>query len=239
MREYTIYGKDLNMKIDYIQKTARKSLSIIINDRGEVLVKAPKKMSNNDILKFVQCKEDWVNKKVEQIKKHNAVNQDLFNYKCIMFCGKKYNVIKDDNCKTITLTDNDIIIKTALSPKKEIRQLERFLKDKCIEIVGQRIKYFSNLMQLEPSEVKLMNAKRRWGTCDSNQVIAINWRLVMLPPRLIDYVVVHELAHLMEMNHSSAFWAIVSAVLPDVKKLRANLKECSFVLQQFREIPLN
>ena len=92
-------------------------------------------------------------------------------------------------------------------------------------------------MQLEPSEVKLTNAKRKWGSCNSEQVISFNWRMIMLPPSLIDYIIVHELAHLIEMNHSSSFWAIVSAVLPNLKDCRASLKKCNFILQQFREIP--
>ena len=93
-------------------------------------------------------------------------------------------------------------------------------------------------MQLEPKRVELSNSRRKWGTCDSEGVIAFNWRIIMLSPQLIDYVVVHELSHLMEMNHSPAFWAIVTAVLPNVKNLRNTLKNCNFILQQFRELPM-
>lgn len=225
------------MKIDYLQRTARKSLAITINDKGEIIVKAPKKMSNEDILNFVKSKEKWINQKVEFVKSQNSLNDDLFTYKSILFCGKKYAVIKENKVSEVHLQNDNIVIKKSAVIKKEINQLERFLKNKCIEIVGQRLKYFSNLMQLEPSEVKLNNAKRKWGCCDSEGVISFNWRIIMLTPKLIDYIIVHELSHLMEMNHSPAFWAIVSAVLPDVSQTRATLKKCNFVLQQFREIP--
>ena len=225
--------------IDYIQRTARKTLSIIINEKGEVTIKAPKRMSESDIYKFVQSKEKWINSKVNSIKQQNEINNDLFNYKCILFCGKKYKVIKDTKAKDIQLEEGIITIKKLSSLKREVRVLEKFLKNKCLEIVGQRLKYFSNIMQLEPQKVVLMNSKRKWGTCDSDQVISFNWRIIMLTPNLIDYVIVHELSHLIEMNHSPAFWAIVSAVLPNVKQLRSTLKQCNFILQQFREIPID
>ena len=225
--------------IDYIQRTARKTLSIIINEKGEVTIKAPKIMSESDIYKFVQSKEKWINSKVNSIKQQNEINNDLFNYKCILFCGKKYRVVKDTKAKNIQLEEGIITIKKLSSLKREVRVLEKFLKNKCLEIVGQRLKYFSNIMQLEPKKVVLMNSKRKWGTCDSDQVISFNWRIIMLTPNLIDYVIVHELSHLIEMNHSPAFWAIVSAVLPNVKQLRSTLKQCNFILQQFREIPID
>ena len=225
--------------IDYIQRTARKTLSIIINEKGEVTIKAPKRMSESDIYKFVQSKEKWINSQVNSIKQQNEINNDLFNYKCILFCGKKYKVIKDTKAKDIQLEEGIITIKKLSSLKREVRVLEKFLKNKCLEIVGQRLKYFSNIMQLEPQKVVLMNSKRKWGTCDSDQVISFNWRIIMLTPNLIDYVIVHELSHLIEMNHSPAFWAIVSAVLPNVKQLRSTLKQCNFILQQFREIPID
>ena len=225
--------------IDYIQRTARKTLSIIINEKGEVTIKAPKRMSESDIYKFVQSKEKWINSKVNSIKQQNEINNDLFNYKCILFCGKKYRVIKDTKAKDIQLEEGIITIKKLSSLKREVRVLEKFLKNKCLEIVGQRLKYFSNIMQLEPQKVVLMNSKRKWGTCDSDQVISFNWRIIMLTPNLIDYVIVHELSHLIEMNHSPAFWTIVSAVLPNVKQLRSTLKQCNFILQQFREIPID
>ena len=225
--------------IDYIQRSARKTLSIIINEKGEVTIKASKRMSESDIYKFVQSKEKWINSKVNSIKQQNEINNDLFNYKCILFCGKKYRVIKDTKAKDIQLEEGIITIKKLSSLKREVRVLEKFLKNKCLEIVGQRLKYFSNIMQLEPQKVVLMNSKRKWGTCDSDQVISFNWRIIMLTPNLIDYVIVHELSHLIEMNHSPAFWAIVSAVLPNVKQLRSTLKQCNFILQQFREIPID
>lgn len=225
------------MEINYIQRTARKTLSITVNEKGEVIVKAPKYMSQEEVLRFINSKQKWIEGKVSAIKKQNLMHIDLFEYKKILICGTQYVVCRDKQNKEIELKDNCIMIKPQITLKKEVNKIEKFLKQCCAEIVGQRLKYFSNVMQLEPKEMRLINAKHRWGTCDSERVISFNWRLVMMPPTVIDYVVVHELAHIMEMNHSNAFWAIVSAILPNVKEARSILKKSNFVLQLFREIP--
>ncbi len=225
--------------IDYIQRTARKTLAITINNKGEVIVKAPSSMDNKDILAFVKSKEKWIQSKLTEINSQLKISEDFLSYKYVMFCGKKYKIIKSTKQKEILVSNDTIQIKKQLTLKKEVKVLERFLKDKCIEIVGQRIKYFSNIMQLEPEKIVLNNSKNRWGTCNSNKIIAFNWRIIMLPPYLIDYVIVHELAHLMEMNHSASFWAIVASIFPKLNKVRQDLKKCNFILQQFREIPIN
>jgi len=227
------------MKIDYIQRTARKTLAITVNEKSQVIVKAPKYMADEEVLQFIESKQKWIETKVNEIQQQNQVHDDLFHYRKILFCGKKYDILRDKCAKDVSLKDGYIVMKPQLTIKKEVNHLEKFLKNCCIEIVGQRLKYFSNVMQLEPKEMRLINAKHRWGTCDSERVISFNWRLVMMPPSIIDYVVVHELAHIMEMNHSNAFWAIVSAVLPNVKETRAVLKKSNFVLQLFREISTN
>lgn len=226
------------MKIDYIQRTARKTLAITVNEKSQVIVKAPKYMANEDIIKFINSKQKWIESKVNEIQKQNQIHNDLFEYKKVLFCGKKYDIVRDKNAKDVSLEGGYLIIKPQITQKKEINKIERFMKNCCIEIVGQRLKYFANVMQLEPKEMRLINAKHRWGTCDTERVISFNWRLIMMPPSVIDYVVVHELAHIIEMNHSNAFWAIVAAILPNVKETRLILKKSNFVLQLFREIPI-
>ena len=90
-----------------------------------------------------------------------------------------------------------------------------------------RVAEFGNLMGVKPSRLKLSDAKRRWGSCSAKQSINLNWRLIMLDDSLIDYVVVHELAHLVELNHSSDFWRVVEGVLPDYRDRRKRLREHS------------
>ena len=101
-------------------------------------------------------------------------------------------------------------------------------------ILWGRVSYFANLMQVEPTKVRLSNARGCWGSCNSLGVISLNWRLIMVPHDLIDYVVVHELAHLLQMNHSSLFWNVVKSVLPDYQNRRKLLKKGDYLLSLYR-----
>ena len=85
-----------------------------------------------------------------------------------------------------------------------------------------------------PEDVSVRDFKARWGCCDANKRIRLNWRLSMLPPDLQDYVLVHELCHLKHMNHSSAFWAEVKKILPDYASRKKRLKEYAFLTLLYR-----
>lgn len=87
-----------------------------------------------------------------------------------------------------------------------------------------RIAHFAPQLGVQPAALRVSSARTRWGSASTRGTIALNWRLVCVPPALLDYVVVHELAHLREMHHGAAFWALVQAVLPDYAERRAALR---------------
>lgn len=100
------------------------------------------------------------------------------------------------------------------------------------EILGKRTAYFAKIMGVRYNRITIREQKTRWGSCSSNRNLNFNWKLVLAPPEVLDYVVVHELCHLKEMNHSSAFWHEVEAVVPDYKARRAWLKENGWRLNE-------
>lgn len=110
------------------------------------------------------------------------------------------------------------------TPAQWALALRGWLRARALELFQQRCALYAPLLGVRPSRVVLSAATTRWGSASAAGVIRLNWRLVHLPPALIDYVVVHELAHLREMNHSTAFWAHVRAVLPDFAARRAALR---------------
>ena len=89
---------------------------------------------------------------------------------------------------------------------------------------AQRVARFAPLLNTAPRTVKLSQAQTQWGSCTAQGAVRLNVQLIKLPPRLIDYVVVHELAHLRELNHSAAFWRVVESVCPNYARLRSELK---------------
>ena len=97
---------------------------------------------------------------------------------------------------------------------------------KAKETITKRVSYFARLMGVSYRNITIREQKTRWGSCSSEKNLNFNWKLVLLAPELLDYVVVHELAHRREMNHSKNFWKIVEAELSDYRERRRRLKEC-------------
>ena len=92
-------------------------------------------------------------------------------------------------------------------------------------MLTERVEFFAHAQGFKVKKIRISSARTRWGSCSAKGTLSFTWRLVMAPPDVIDYVVVHELCHLKELNHSKAFWAQVEAILPDYKTRRKWLKD--------------
>jgi predicted metal-dependent hydrolase len=114
-------------------------------------------------------------------------------------------------------TEKKVIRLTAKEESRYKKEAKAYLQMKCI--------HFSQVMGLRPGDVKINSAKTRWGSCNGKGSINFTYRLLFVPEELIDYVVVHELAHLKEMNHSQRFWSVVEQTMPDYKARRKRLRE--------------
>jgi len=102
--------------------------------------------------------------------------------------------------------------------------VSRWYQSEALRFFEQRAVFYAQLLNVAPCAIKLSAAKTQWGSCTAHGSVRLNVQLIKLPPRLIDYVVVHELAHLRELNHSAAFWRVVESVCPDYASLRGELK---------------
>jgi predicted metal-dependent hydrolase len=103
--------------------------------------------------------------------------------------------------------------------------LERYLRREAIGMLTERVQHWAAIMDVQPVSLRFGDARQRWGSCNSRGGLNLNWRLAMTPARCLDYVVVHELAHLRHMNHGSAFWAEVERFFPSRREAEAWLKE--------------
>jgi predicted metal-dependent hydrolase len=100
----------------------------------------------------------------------------------------------------------------------------QWYRNEALRVFEECVEYFAPQLQVSPCEIKLSAARTQWGSCTVRGVVRLNWQLVKMPLHLIDYVVVHELAHLVEMNHSPAFWSVVERACPEYRKCRAELR---------------
>ncbi len=125
-----------------------------------------------------------------------------------------------------------MVLEISDNPDKEkIKSvLKKWYISKARELLAERIRIYSPLIGLSPKKLAVKEQKTRWGSCSSKGNINLNWKLVMSPLPVADYVVIHELCHLKEMNHSKKFWGIVEAIMPDYKVYRKWLKENGYTL---------
>jgi len=206
-----------------ITRTKRKTLALYISN-GVLEVRAPMKMPMHEIERFIASKEKWITGKLahsaEQTKQREMFQ--LHYGDSIFYLGNEYPIAAKDG-KHIGF-DNSFYMPPNLSPDE--------VKSACVQIyrnlakseLTNRVNSFAKFMSVAPSSVKINGAKTRWGSCSARGNINFSWRLMMANSDVVDYVVVHELAHLKEMNHSPKFWAIVVSVLPDYKERQQQLK---------------
>ncbi|MHB1374677.1 MAG: M48 family metallopeptidase [Thauera sp.] len=128
----------------------------------------------------------------------------------------------------------ELVLPTAVDP---LRALLRALQARALAWYRGRVEEYCHRLGLAAPAVRLSNARTRWGSCSSRSGIRLHWRLVHLPPALIDYVVAHEVAHLLEMNHSPRFWMVVERLYPDWREARAALRRASASLPVIAAAP--
>lgn len=117
--------------------------------------------------------------------------------------------------------------------QKQLRAIERFYIKMAQEILIERLEYFATLMKLNYESVKVVRSRSKWGSCDAKGNIKINYKTIMLAPKVIDYILIHELSHLIEMNHSKEFYRVVETIMPNWRDQRKQIKEMNFLSQLF------
>jgi len=117
----------------------------------------------------------------------------------------------------------DVVVRAAEQSAVR-RLLEAWFRERAVELLPGRMEPLAHALGVSYTRVSVRAQRTRWGSCSSRGSISLNWRLVLLPPRLCDYVLVHELAHLREMNHGPAFWALVARLVPDYRQRRRDLE---------------
>ncbi|MDR3599160.1 MAG: SprT family zinc-dependent metalloprotease [Desulfosporosinus sp.] len=202
-----------------------------------VRVVAPVSMDDSEIISFVENKRDWIVTKYEYHIQRLAqieAEREFVSGEKLLFMGKDYSlkVIEDEGRFTrINLTDSQFLVfinkHIPLEKRREAirRKLEQWYISQAKTIIRERLEPFSDDIGVRLNEVRFKNQKTRWGSCSQKGNLNFNWKLVMAPMYIIDYVVVHELCHFIQMNHSKEFWQQVGNRIPDYKERRKWLKE--------------
>ena len=211
--------------MDYtLTRSKRKTIAIYVRD-GNVEVRSPLKTPKYEIDKFVASKEKWINSRLAASSERLAQRKNFsLDYgDCITYRSKQYPIVAKDG-QRVGFDEERFYMPPNLPPEQ--------IKAACVQIyrmlaqrdLTQRVLGFAKRMKVQPTAVKINSANSRWGSCSTKKSLNFSWRLIMAEDSIIDYVVVHELAHITEMNHSERFWTIVDSVLPDFRERKAKLR---------------
>lgn len=219
---------------DTVVRTNRRSLSLVVNKRGEFIVKAPRSMSMTQVMEFVKQKEKWVQSKKTRAESILKINSGIVGGTHILFCGKTYKVEPLHGIKKIEMSDDSFYYPDKYDDVTLKYAIKKWLTTVAKKVLPNRVEYFAKLMQIDYNLVGINNAKTMWGCCDSEFNIKLNFRLMMLPHRIIDFIIIHELCHVLEFNHSKNFYKILSSVMPDYKDCQKALKDYDYLLTLYR-----
>jgi len=221
------YGTS-SIEFEVLRKARLKNTYIQVTSDG-VLVKTNMSTSMKEIKNFVSKKSAWIVKHLEkQVSK--SVEQTIVTGSSVYYLGKSYDVEVKINemfkYAKVEFSHACFVIEA----KKEVSQeelfgaMDNFYKQKAVENIIPLVEKWSQEMSLKPAHVGFRKAKTRWGSCSSRNRISFNYYLMKLPLSLVEYVVVHELAHIKQHNHSKEFWKVVYKYLPDYKEREEKIK---------------
>lgn len=219
---HTYLGETLHFDIKYKNRT---SIGITIDGYGNIVVLAPKKNPDNRILQVLEGNWDSIHTKVQEMKKRmDGPEEKVYeNNESFLYLGKAYPIqLVQDIMITqerVELENEILHIYVKHLDKEKIKQLmKRYYYQKCKAFVEERVSFYQSNFKTKPRSIRITDSKTNWGTCDSNFQLTFNWRLAMAPLEVIDYVVVHEMCHMVHLNHDRSFWRLVGKLMPDYKE---------------------
>ena len=230
-----------NIKIDKIIKTKRKTVMLQITQDAQLIVRAPKYTPNFVIKIAVQKRTEWIQKNQkkmrEKIKNSPTGGKKRFvdNEKFLVL-GQIYKLkVVSDSRVPLALDKNTgkfLLAVDFYHDEKGARELfVKWYKHRALEIILPCVGKFARKYNLHQyNKIRIASARTRWGSCSSEGNLNFSWRLVMAPEEVIDYVVIHELAHLKERNHGAQFWALVEKMCPEYKERKKWLKDSGYML---------
>lgn len=205
----------------------RRSIGLRIDDRG-LTVNAPLRASERWLHSVLQDKAHWVVEKLDSWQQRKPAEMRWVDGETIPFLGELLTLRVRTSLFAAPLYRHGEALWVFVADDSDTAHIERavshWYRQQAEQLFSERVAHYAPLLNVTPHAVKLSAAKTQWGSCTARGTVRLNEQLIRLPLSLIDYVVVHELAHMREMNHSAAFWNVVGSVCPNFAKLRRELK---------------
>lgn len=216
-----------------LKRCKRKSIGLKIDHHG-LSISVPLQTALPHVETILREKADWITKKLQHWESKNHLALTWGPDATYPLLGELWRIALKPSgeiqmaCQSANAAADRAIAEQSL-PQLNPNQIEKFVMawygQQAITCFKQRIAIYAQALNLPVPPFRLSRAKTRWGSCNSHGIVHLNWRLIQMPLHLVDYVVAHELAHLIEMNHSVRFWKLVENAYPNYRMARRELKE--------------
>ena len=218
MKEFTQFE---NLALEIWRRPRQRNMRLRVRPDGGLRVTCHKSVAKREIFAFLRDSESFIKKCLERLKHHKEKYpaKQFISDEFYLYLGQRLplQIIWSWNPRIKVrphLDHIEMLAPLASTPSERQKAFFKYLQKQAHEVFTARVETFSKQMNLYPSSVSVRGQKTRWGSCSSEGRVNLNWKLLAAPPEVIDYVVIHELAHLKHMNHSPQFWGLVSDHFP-------------------------
>jgi predicted metal-dependent hydrolase len=225
------------MKLDYkiVRSPKRRKLTITVERDRAIIVHAPEAISDQKVHRVVESKRQWLFAKLHHPQKYqNRIHppgKELVNGESAPYLGRDYQ-IEIAQTQTGQVEFSRRFTVPPAHQAKRAKVLQDWYVARANQKILPRVQQLACSLGVEFAAAKIVDNRYRWGSCTVGNRVNFNWRLIKAPMFVIDYVIVHELAHLIEPNHTPRFWGIVRTHCPGIERARAYLKERGQLLEQ-------
>lgn len=218
----------LSCKIRYSRN--RKTILLRVPDSHHVEILAPPSVASGAILQFIQEKKDWILSQIKRLHllQDNPVNQSIAPGSLLLFGGNYFTLQTTSKLLTPPIAFHEDTLMVSISHPSHLPDLPQIIiswfQQVARKTLNQKTALWADKIEVLPQTIRMKDQKTRWGSCSSRGNINYNWRIIMAPPDVQDYIVIHELCHLRIPNHSREFWLLVQYYIPNYQQHRLWLK---------------
>ncbi len=220
--------------LEVVYSPRRRTIGITVDRDGRVIVRAPSAIDPEELSRVVASKERWIADRVGHPQKYRPApvpGKELVSGESMLYLGREYRVELVDSTGSGIRLEHAFLVPRSLGP--DARDAFRaWYKDAAKEQLLPRLDQWSTRLGVHPSRTRITDDKYRWGSCSASGSIGINWRLIKAPTPVSDYVLSHELAHLLEPSHGGRFWSIVRAHIASAESSKLWLRDYGHLLEQ-------
>ena len=223
----TLTVEDLTFELRRSER--RSTIGITISRKGELILSAPPDCPQALIEQVARAKYGWIAAKLarKEMLFRPPVTKTLVDGEGFYYLGRSYRlrIVQPDGDEPALSLHKDRFLLRSDAVERGEEHFTHWYQQQCSQWLQQRVDAFAHRIDARPKGIKVQTLGYRWGSCTHSDILYFHWRVILLPASIIDYIVVHELVHLHERNHTPAFWDRVERAMPDYKERQRWLAE--------------